>query len=151
MMRRLIVDHTGDEDEASMLVIIAASQKAGDMAALLDGSDVYEVRQQLNGPERDRFDAILRQTSYFAVISVGNAAYFIRRCAQEATDGPQRKWILEILLTRAGQWPIFELIGEGKIAPGVARVKEELEDNQWQAVWASWQMAKRPDVSRSAP
>jgi len=110
MVRRLLEGATGDADESSVIKLLQASRKAGDMVALVDKLGAHAIASDIHGQEWATVKTIFR-SSYYARTNEASAFRLLEACIIGTTVEWEQEMIADILCNRADGRRLITRIG----------------------------------------
>lgn len=128
MLRRLISGATLNDDEATILTILSASVKAGDLVTVVNGANAWDLCYVTDGDEFDRLRETLRK-HYYPNTTFTSAVALIRRCINGETAEWEEEMIADLLCDRSDGKAILTQLGREYADGGY---EEGLDKVLWQ-------------------
>ncbi len=133
MINRLMRGWTGDEDEQTMMSILQASQRAGDVVAVIDSVSAHKMAKEVHGAEWRQLKAFF-QSSYYPSMSNSSAFRLIVTCINGHTAGWEEEMVADIILLRNDGRRLITQIGQyyesGSFNDGLNKLEWQLSGRQ---------------------
>ncbi len=130
MLRSLMRGATLDDDEATLMTVLADSKIAGDVLTVIDGANAWDLMYATDGAESKALRRFFN-ANYYSGTSGSVAMTLIRRCMDGETAEWEEEMVADILVARYGLDGEDLLTRIGKAYEGGGRA-EGLDKVQWQ-------------------